>query len=63
MHKPESVLEYETHKFFKNFDIQTDQRILARRLDLVIVNIKKGTCQIKDFTVSENQRAKIQENN
>ena len=40
MHNPESVQENEMHKL-KDFEIQTDHRILARRSDLVIVNKKK----------------------
>ena len=41
MHKPESVLENETHRILWYFEIQTDQLIQARRPDLVIVNKKK----------------------
>ena len=40
-HKPESILENETHKLLWDFEIQTDHLILARRLDLVIINKKK----------------------
>ena len=41
MHKPESVLENETHTIVWDFEIQTDRLISARRSDIVIV-IKKG---------------------
>ena len=41
MHKPESILENEMHKFLWDFEIQTDFLILARRPDLVIVNKTK----------------------
>ena len=34
MHKPESVLENETHKILCDFKINTDQIILARKSDL-----------------------------
>ena len=33
MHKPESVLENETHKILRDFEIETDRLIPARRLD------------------------------
>ena len=34
----ESVLDYEMYKIIGDFEIQTDQPILARRADLVIIN-------------------------
>ena len=37
MHKPEFVLENETHKNVCDFDIQTDNLILTIRSDLVII--------------------------
>ena len=37
----ESVRVNETHKIFKDFEIETDYLIPARRPDLVIVNNKK----------------------
>ena len=37
-------------------------KILARRPDLVIVNKKKRTCQIMNFTVLVDHRVKIKEN-
>ena len=36
----EYILENETHKFFSDFEIQTDLLVSARRPDLVIVNYK-----------------------
>ena len=42
MHNPESVLENEMYKLFRDFVIQTDHLISARRQNLVIV-IKKNT--------------------
>ena len=41
MHNPESVLENETHKIFKDFEIQTDHLILATQQDIVIINNNK----------------------
>ena len=38
-----SVLENEAHKIPWDTDIQIDHPILARRLDLVLINNKKGT--------------------
>ena len=35
MHKPESVLENETHNILWDFEIKTDHPILARRLVLI----------------------------
>ena len=39
MHK--SVLENETRKILSDFEIQTDHLSPARRLDLVIINLKR----------------------
>ena len=41
MHHPASVLENDTHKLLRDFDIQTDHLISARRPDLIIINNKK----------------------
>ena len=35
MHNPASVLENETHKLLRDFDLQTDHLISARRPDLI----------------------------
>ena len=51
MHNTESVVENETHKVLLDFVIQTDQLNLARQSDILIVNQKKRTCRIVDFTV------------
>ena len=40
-HKPESVLENETHNILLNFEIQTDHLISTRQSVLIIVNNKK----------------------
>ena len=45
MFKLESVQENETQK------IQTDHPILARKLDLVLINKKIRTCHLMDFTI------------
>ena len=36
-HKPELVLEIETHKILRDYEIQTDHLIPARRPDLVLI--------------------------
>ena len=41
MHNPAPLLENDTHKIQWDFNIQTDQLILARRPDLIIINNKK----------------------
>ena len=63
MRKPESDQENETYKLLRDFEIQTDRLISARRPDLMIVNKKKNrTCQITDFAVSADHRVKLKEN-
>ena len=70
MLKSESVLEKETHKILRNFEIQTDPLIPARRPDLEIIiknkknkkkKVKKRTCRIVDFAVQADHRVKIKE--
>ena len=61
MHNPTFVLENEMHKLPWDFDIQMDHLILARRTDLIIINKKKRTCKIVDFTVSADHRVKLKE--
>ena len=40
MYIPEPALEYETHKFLRDFKIQTDHLISTRWPDLIIINKK-----------------------
>ena len=61
MHNLESVLENKMHKFLWYFEIQLDHLILVRRPDLVIVNKKQRTCQIVDFAVPADHKAKMEE--
>ena len=61
MHNPAPVLENETHKLLRDFDIQTDHLIPARRPDLIIINKKKRTCKIVDFAVPTDHRIKLKE--
>ena len=41
MHNPVPVLENDTHKLLRDFEIQTDHLISARRPDLIIIEKKK----------------------
>ena len=58
MHKLEFIQENEMHKFFWNFEIQTDHKIPARRPDLMIINKKKRTRHLVDFAIPMNHRVK-----
>ena len=61
MHNLAPVLENDTHKLLWNFDIHTDHLISARRPDLIIINKKKRTYKIVDFTVPADHRIKLKE--
>ena len=58
MHNPEPVLENVSHKVLRDFDIQTDHLISARRPDLIIINKKKKKkiCKIFDSAVPSYHR-------
>ena len=49
------------HILLKNFEIQTDHLISTRRPDLVIINRKKRTIRIMDFTVPADHSVKFKE--
>ena len=59
MHNPESVLENETYKLLRDFEIQTDLLISARRTNLV-KNFKKSL-PITEFAVSADHWVKLKE--
>ena len=61
MHKPPPVLENATHKILRDFNIQTDHLIPARRPDLIIINKKKRTCKTVDFAVPADHRIKLKQ--
>ena len=61
MYKPEYVLGNSTHKILYEFEIQTDNIILARRPDLVLFNKKKRTCHHLDFAVLADLKVKMKE--
>ena len=45
MHRPAPVLENDTHKLLRDFDIYMDNLISARRPDQIIINKKKDNMQ------------------
>ena len=55
------VVENDTHKLLRNFNIQTDHPIPARRPDLIIINEKKKICKIVDFAVQAENRINLKE--
>ena len=46
-------------KILWDFDIHTDHLISARRPDLIIINQRKWTCKIVDFSVPADNRIKL----
>ena len=61
IHKQESVRENETHKILLDFGIQTDHLIPARKPNLVLINKKKRSCQVVDYSVPAYHRANMKE--
>ena len=65
MQNPAPVQENDTHKLLRDFNIQTDHLISARRPDLIIINNKKKKkkkiCKIVDFAVPADHRIKLKE--
>ena len=64
MHNSESVLEKETYKLLKDFVLQTDHQISARRPDLVfflllLLLLQKKTCRIVDFAILADHKVKL----
>ena len=68
MHNPAPVLENNTHKLLRDFDIHTDHLISVWRPDRIIINKKKKkeekkkrTFKIVDFAVLADHRIKLKE--
>ena len=61
MHNPAPVLENDSHKLLRDFNIQTDHLIPARRPDRIIINKRKRICKIVDFTVPVDYRINLKE--
>ena len=59
--QPSSFLQNDTHKLPWDFNIQTDQLIMARRPDLIIINKQKRICKIVISAVSADHRTKLKE--
>ena len=60
-HGLENVLENEDYKILWDFSIQTDHVIEARRPDLVVVDKKRRTCKVIDFTLPGDSRIEEEE--
>ena len=59
---PEPIQENEIHKFYRDFEIQTDCLILARWPDLIIIyKKKKRTNRIVDFAVPADHWVKLKQ--
>ena len=61
MYNSAPVLDNNTHKLRRDFDIHMDHLISARRPDLIIINKKKRTYKIVDFAVLADHRIKLKE--
>ena len=59
MHNLESVLENDTRKIIRDFDIQTDHLISARRPCIIIIDKKERTHRIVDFALPADHRKKL----
>ena len=62
MHKPESILENETHKILWDLEIQRDHLVPIRRPELVLMKKKKKICCLVDFAILAEHRMKIKKN-
>ena len=63
MHNSAPVLENDSHKLLRDFNIQTDHLIPARRPNLIIINKKKKKriCKTIDFAVPADHRINLKE--
>ena len=61
IHNPAAVLENNTHKLLREFDIEMDHLISTKIADLIIINKIKRTCKIVDFAVPADHRIKLKE--
>ena len=57
----QNLLKNVTHKFLRDFEIQTDFLIPARRPDIVLIKKKKITCHLVDCVFPADNRVKIKE--
>ena len=61
MHNPATVLENETDKLLRDFDLQMDHLISARWTDHIIINKKWRTWRIFHFALPADHRVKLKE--
>ena len=61
MHNPASVQENGTHKLPRDFDIQTDHLVSARRLDLIIINKKRKLAKLRSLLYRLTTEKKLKE--
>ena len=61
LYKPEPVMENETYKILRNFEIQTDRLVQAKIIVLLLINKKKITYHLVDFVFSADHRMKVKE--
>ena len=62
MHKSEALIENKRYKIPKDFEIQKNYPIQVKRQDLVLINMKKRTCDIVDFAEPTDHRLTWKEN-
>ena len=60
-HRPASALEHEKSQLLREFEVQTDHHIEARRADLIFVDKEKNTRQIVDFAIPGDDRVEMKE--
>ena len=56
MHNPESVLVNVTHRPLRDFEMQTDHQISARRPDFIITNNNNKKRELMDYAVPADRR-------
>ena len=52
-HQPQSVIENDSCKILRDFTVQTDHFITARRPDMVFIDKEHHECQIIEFTMAQ----------
>ena len=59
--KPNLSKKKGTHKILRDFEILTEHQIFIRKPDRVLINKKKKTCQLVDFSVPVDYWMKLKE--
>ena len=60
-HEPAPVTENEECKILRDFNVQTDHVIEARRSDMIVIDKVKKLCQIVDFAVPYDTKVNTKE--